>query len=67
MFGKWGITPAISTSNLRAKDALSAVDQKVDGRKGGSVRGKKVGNRLSTHVEAVIVDDTLLKESLGEG
>ncbi|KAL2042089.1 hypothetical protein N7G274_005277 [Stereocaulon virgatum] len=67
MFGKWGVTPAISTSNLRAKDALSAVDRKVDGKKGASVRGKKVENRLSTHVEAVIVDDTLLQESLGEG
>ena len=67
MFGKWGITPAISTSNLRAKDALSAVDQKVEGKKGGSVRGKKVENRLSTHVEALVVDDTLLQESLGEG
>ena len=62
MFGKWGVAPAISTSDLRAKDALSA----VDGNQAGSVRGKKAENRLSAHVEAVSVDNNLLQESLGE-
>ena len=66
VFGKWGVAPTKSTGNLRAVDALSAaVDERsVDRRKGGSVRGRKAENRLSTHVEAVSIDKTLLQESL---
>ena len=67
MFGKWGIVPATSTSNLRARDALSAVDQRADGKQAGSLRSMKAEHRLSTHVEAVVVNNTLLQESLGEG
>lgn len=78
VFGKWGVTPSKSTGNLRAVDALNAAVEErsssssIDNNKkttttGGSssVRGsRKAGNRLSTHVEAVSVDETLLQESL---
>ena len=61
MLGKWGIQPQRTaspspSSNLKVKDALSAVEN----------NGKKIDNRLSTHVEAVSVDKSLLRESLGE-
>lgn len=66
MFGKWGVQPqreavkvASSTGPMKAKDALSAVGERVRD-------GKKVENRMSTHVEAVSVDKSLLQESLGE-
>ena len=68
VFGKWGVAPTKSTGNLRAVDALSAaVDERssLDKKKGGSLRGRKADeNRLSTHVEAVTIDETLLQESL---
>ncbi len=66
VFGKWGVAPTKSTGNLRAVDALSAAveERSVDKRRGGSVRGRKEENRLSTHIEAVSVDETLLQESL---
>lgn len=66
VFGKWGVAPAKSTGNLRAIDALSSAfdEGSVDKKKGGSVRGRKTENRLSTHVEAVTIDSTLLQESL---
>ncbi|CAF9935621.1 MAG: hypothetical protein ALECFALPRED_006499 [Alectoria fallacina] len=66
VFGKWGVAPTKSAGNLRAIDALSAaVDERsIDKRKGGSDRGRKTENRLSTHVEAVTIDSLLLKESL---
>ncbi|KAL2055737.1 hypothetical protein ABVK25_003981 [Lepraria finkii] len=67
MFGKWGVAPTTSTNCLKAKDALSAVDKGADGKQAGSMHGKKVENRLSTHVEVVSFDNTLLQESLGEG
>ena len=66
VFGKWGVAPTKSTGNLRAVDALSAaVDERsIDKKAGDSVRGRKAENRLSTHVDAVQVDETLLQESL---
>lgn len=66
VFGKWGVAPAKSTGNLRAIDALSAAvnERSIDKKKGGSDRGRKAENRLSTHVEALSVDKTLLQESL---
>lgn len=83
VFGKWGVgvAPAKSMGNLRAVDALSAAiveeARSVDGRDtktgaggGGprSVSGKaEREKRLSTHVEAVGVDETLLQESLVDG
>ena len=78
-----GVAPAKSTGNLRAVDALSAaiieertVDKKMMGGGGGcgSVSGRKKAEkekekekRLSTHIEAVRVDETLLQESLVDG
>lgn len=66
MFGKWGVAPTKSSGNLRAIDALSAaVDERcIDKKKCDSVRGRKAEKRLSTHVEAVSIDKTLLQESL---
>lgn len=64
MSGKWGLTPTISKSDSKAKDALSAVDGRVA--KEDPVKAKKAANRLSTHVEPVSVDENLLQESLGE-
>ena len=66
VFGTWGVAPMKSTGNLRAIDALSAaVDERSpDKRRGGSVRGRRTENRLSTHVEAVSIDEMLLQESL---
>ncbi|KAL6714049.1 hypothetical protein ACLMJK_008543 [Lecanora helva] len=59
MFGKWGNMPTASTSNLKAKDVLGAVSEKAR-------EGKKAEDRRSTHIEPVSLDDSLLKESLGE-
>ena len=82
VFGKWGVgvAPAKSTGNLRAVDALSAaiVEERrsVDGRDmktgggasgGGGFKVERREKRLSTHVEAVGVDETLLQESLVDG
>ena len=66
VFGKWGVAPAKSTANLRAIDTLSAaVDERSTDKKiGGSVRARKAENQLSTHVEAVSIDELLLQESL---
>ena len=78
-----GVAPAKSIGNLRAVDALSAAiveeGRSVDGRDtktgggGWSVSGGGGGGkaerekRLSTHVEAVGVAETLLQESLVDG
>lgn len=73
VFGKWGVAPSKSTGNLRAVDALNAAveersstdnNKKTTGDGSSSVRGRKAENRLSTHVEAVSIDETLLQESL---
>ena len=66
VFGKWGVAPTKSIGNLRAIDALSAAvnERTIEKKSGGSVRGRKAENRLSTHVEAVSIDKTLLQESL---
>ena len=67
MLGKWGIAQAAS-SGSQAKDMLSAFDERsADKKQGGSTRSQKADNRLSTHIEAVNVDDALLQESLGGG
>ena len=67
MLGKWGIAPAAS-SGSQAKDMLNAFDERsADKKQGGSTRSRKADNRLSTHIEAVNVDDALLQESLGGG
>lgn len=62
MFGKWGVQPqpTASSSNTRAKDLLSAVDVK-------GKDGKRFEDRLSTHIEPAVLDNSLLQESLGEG
>ena len=59
MFGKWGNMPTASTGNLKAKDVLSAVGETYR-------KGKKAENRQSTHIEPKHINDSLLKESLGE-
>ena len=66
VLGKWGVAPSKSVGNLRAVDALSAAveERSMDRKIGGSVRGRKTENRLSTHVEAETIDETLLQESL---
>ncbi|KAL9137002.1 MAG: hypothetical protein Q9175_001786 [Cornicularia normoerica] len=66
VFGKWGVAPTKSLGNVRAIDALSAAfdERSIDKENGGSFRGRKAENRLSTHVEAVSIDKTLLQESL---
>ena len=72
VFGKWGVAPSQSNGTLRAAGAwrCAAVDEaSVDDKKrtGGSVRARRAEDRLSTHVEAVRVDEVLLQESLVEG
>ena len=68
MLGKWGIAPAASSGNPKAKDVLSTFDERLaDKKQGGSTRSRKADNRLSAHIEAVNVDDALLQESLGGG
>ena len=68
VFGKWGVAPSKSSGDLRAVDALSAAveERSADGdRKRGTLdKGRKAENRLSTHVEALSVDEMLLQESL---
>ncbi|KAL8796443.1 MAG: hypothetical protein Q9182_007376 [Xanthomendoza sp. 2 TL-2023] len=70
VWGKWGVAPMASTGNLRAKAASSSharearppgVNQK------GSLRALQAAKRLSSHVEAITVDEDLLQESLREG
>ncbi len=68
MLGKWGIAPAASSGNPKVKDVLSTFDERLaDKKQGGSNRSRKSDNRLTTHIEAVNVDDALLQESLGGG
>ena len=68
MLGKWGIAPAASSGNPKAKDVLSTFDERpADKKQGGSTRSRKADSRLSTHIEAVNVDNALLQESLGGG
>jgi len=64
MSSKWGFAPTVSKSESKAKDALSAVDEKVT--KENPVKVKKVVNKLLTHVEPATVGKSLLQESLGE-
>ena len=65
MTGKWGVTPTVSSGELRAKASLATVDTKPAAAKGKSAAGiKKNANRLSTHVEAVTINNTLLEEAL---
>ena len=68
MLGKWGIAPATSSGNPKAKDVLSAFDERLaDKKQGDSMRSRKANKRLPTNIEAVNVDDALLQESLGGG
>ena len=66
VFGKWGVAPSKSSGDLRAIDALSAAieERSIDGKRGSSVAGRKAEDRLSTHVEALSIDEMLLQESL---
>ena len=59
MFGKWGSMPTASTGNLKAKDVLSAVDERAK-------EGKRGGSRPSNNVEPASLNDSLLKESLSD-
>ena len=59
MFGKWGSMPTTSAGGLKAKDVLSAVDGRVR-------EGRRMEDRLSAHVEPANLNDSLLKQSLGE-
>ena len=68
MLGKWGIAPAASSGNPKAKDVLSTLDERrADKKEGGSTRSRKADKRIPTNIEAVKVDDALLQESLGDG
>ena len=66
VFGKWGVAPSKSSGDLRAVDALSAAieERSADRKKGTLDAGRKAENRLSTHVEALSIDEMLLQESL---
>ncbi|KAL8808437.1 MAG: hypothetical protein Q9223_003994 [Gallowayella weberi] len=67
VWGKWGVAPMASTGNLRAKAASNAQEARPPGvNQKGSLRALKAAKRLSSHVEAVIVDEDLLQESLRE-
>ncbi|KAI9778938.1 MAG: hypothetical protein M1835_004804 [Candelina submexicana] len=64
VWGKWGVSPAASTGNLRAKAALTAAS---DGRPSKVNQGGKA-RASSAQVAGVTiseVDEDLLKESLG--
>ncbi|MCJ1483957.1 hypothetical protein MMC06_004125 [Schaereria dolodes] len=66
VWSKWGISPAASTSSLRAKAALSAIDERASGiNQLGSSRGLRPPLRTSD-VEPTVVNKTLLQESLEE-
>ncbi|KAL8905304.1 MAG: hypothetical protein Q9171_006713 [Xanthocarpia ochracea] len=68
VWGKWGVAPMASTGNLRARAATNAREDRPPGvNQKGSLRALKAPKRLSSHVEAVTVDEGLLQESLGEG
>ncbi|KAI4249757.1 MAG: hypothetical protein L6R40_000546 [Gallowayella cf. fulva] len=68
VWGKWGVAPMASAGNLRAKAAPNAREERPPGvNQKGSLRALKAAKRLSSHVEAVTVDEGLLRESLGEG
>lgn len=66
VFGKWGVAPSKSSGDLGAIDALSAAieERSIDRKRGTSVAGRKAEDRLSTHVEALSIDEMLLQESL---
>ena len=67
VFGKWGVAPSKSSGDLGAVDALSAAIEErstADRKRGTLDKGRKAEKRLSTHVEALSVDEMLLQESL---
>ena len=68
MTGKWGIAPTASSGNLRAKASLAAIDTQSSGViEKRAAKNDKVVNRLSTHVEALEINSTLLEEALEGG
>ncbi|MCJ1257130.1 hypothetical protein MMC24_004955 [Lignoscripta atroalba] len=67
VWGKWGVSPTASTGNLRAKVALSAIDERASGvNQSGPIKGMRPPVRTPSNVEAVKVDTNSLQESLGE-
>ena len=64
MSGRWGVAPTKSGGGSKAKDALSAVEGRAA--KEDPVKARKASSRLSTHVEPVTVDSSLLQETLDE-
>ncbi|KAL8707821.1 MAG: hypothetical protein Q9225_007697 [Loekoesia sp. 1 TL-2023] len=64
VWGKWGVTPMASTGDLKAKvmeERPTGVNQK------GSLRKLRGERMVGTTVEPTVVDEGLLRESLGEG
>ncbi|KAL9132210.1 MAG: hypothetical protein Q9217_000014 [Psora testacea] len=65
MTGKWGVAPTTSSGDLRAKALLASIDTTRSS--GVSEKRSKAVNRLSSQVEAVEVNSTLLDEALEGG
>ena len=67
MWSRWGYAPTSSTGNIRAKAALSAIDERASGvNQRGSIKGLRPPKKAPTNVEAEVVNTHLLQESLGE-
>ena len=67
MWSKWGVTPTPSTETIRAKAALSAIDERASGvNQRGPIKGLRPSKRAPNNVEAEVVNTRLLQESLGE-
>ena len=65
--GKWGIAPAASSTDLHAKAYLAAATstKPPESRDGALHSSREAADRLSTHVEAVKIDNDALEDALG--
>lgn len=71
VMGKWGIAPMASTGDLRGKSAIAATGERATGvNQHGRIKALDMGvedHQLPYLVEPVDVDESALRESLGEG
>lgn len=69
VLGKWGLAPMASTGDLRAQAMLTVRTVRATGvNQKGSIRGlASVEKKARAEVQVGVIDEGLLKESLGEG
>lgn len=70
VWGKWGVAPATSTPDLRAKASaggIEGVEERLRASQVGKVRGGGPSKRMASRTQAEGINEGLLKESLEDG